>query len=122
MKRAALATLGIVLGYWQFRDDLDFWLPTLGAVDKGYVIANRDSRPYCHDRSRICHFFGLPASRSTSRGWALENQGFGPAINICHSDIGGGGYPDSIWSYSLNSGQVIFTGPGQIIGAIVAFD
>ncbi len=24
-------------------------------------------------------------------GWALENQGFGPAMNIRHSDIGGGG-------------------------------
>jgi hypothetical protein len=24
-------------------------------------------------------------------GWALENQGFGPAMNIRNSDIGGGG-------------------------------
>jgi hypothetical protein len=24
-------------------------------------------------------------------GWALENQGFGPAINIRHSDAGGSG-------------------------------
>lgn len=24
-------------------------------------------------------------------GWALENQGFGPAINIRHSDVGAGG-------------------------------
>lgn len=24
-------------------------------------------------------------------GWALENQGSGPAINVRHSDIGGGG-------------------------------
>lgn len=33
-----MALLGIVVGYWEFRDDLDSWLPAFGAVDKGYGI------------------------------------------------------------------------------------
>jgi hypothetical protein len=36
----------------------------------------------------------LPKPQELGRhggGWAIENQGFGPAINIRHSDPGGGG-------------------------------
>jgi len=38
MKRAALAVLGIVAGYWEFRDDLEVWLPAWGSVYGGQVI------------------------------------------------------------------------------------
>ena len=38
MKRAALVTLGIVVGYWQLRDWLDYWLPAIGALDSGYAL------------------------------------------------------------------------------------
>jgi hypothetical protein len=38
MKRAALAVLAIVVGYWEFRDDLEVWLPAWGAVYGGQVI------------------------------------------------------------------------------------
>ena len=38
MRQAAWAVLAIVIGYWEFRDDLDYWLPALGAVYGGQVI------------------------------------------------------------------------------------
>jgi hypothetical protein len=38
MKRAAWAVLGIVFGYWEFRDDLAYWLPAWGTVYGGRVI------------------------------------------------------------------------------------
>jgi hypothetical protein len=38
MKRAAWAVLGIVIGYWEFRDDLDYWLPAWGGMYGGQVI------------------------------------------------------------------------------------
>jgi hypothetical protein len=39
MKRAALAILAIVVCYLELQDDLAFWLPSVGALDSGYVIA-----------------------------------------------------------------------------------
>jgi hypothetical protein len=38
MKRGALAMLPIVVGYWEFRDDLGYWLPAVGTLDSGYVL------------------------------------------------------------------------------------
>jgi hypothetical protein len=38
MKRAIIAVLAIVVGYWEFRGDLDYWLPAWGAVYGGQVI------------------------------------------------------------------------------------
>jgi hypothetical protein len=38
MKRAIIAVLAIVVGYWEFRGDLEYWLPAWGAVYGGKVI------------------------------------------------------------------------------------
>ena len=38
MKRTALAVLAIVIGYWEFRGDLEYWFPAWGAVYGGQVI------------------------------------------------------------------------------------
>lgn len=38
MKRVALAMLAIVVGYWEFRDDLSYWLPAVGSLDSGYAL------------------------------------------------------------------------------------
>jgi hypothetical protein len=38
MRRAAWAIAGIVIGYWEFRDDLEYWLPALGTVYGGQVV------------------------------------------------------------------------------------
>ena len=38
MKRAALAALAIVIGYWEFRDDLMYWLPAFGSLGSGYAL------------------------------------------------------------------------------------
>jgi hypothetical protein len=38
MKQAALAVLAIVIGYWEFRRNLEYWLPAWGAAfDGGYI-------------------------------------------------------------------------------------
>jgi hypothetical protein len=37
-KRAALAVLGIVIGYLEFRADLNYWLPAVGSLDSGYAL------------------------------------------------------------------------------------
>ena len=26
------------MGYWEFRDDLGYWLPAVGSLDSGYVL------------------------------------------------------------------------------------
>jgi hypothetical protein len=31
--------LAIVIGYWEFRDDLAYWLPAVGSLDSGYALA-----------------------------------------------------------------------------------
>lgn len=38
MKRAALAALAIVAGFWEFRDDLAYWLPAVGSLSSGYAL------------------------------------------------------------------------------------
>ncbi|MGA2344427.1 MAG: hypothetical protein ABSF93_00390 [Candidatus Sulfotelmatobacter sp.] len=38
MKRAILAVLAVVVGYLEFRDDLEVWLPSWGSVYGGQVI------------------------------------------------------------------------------------
>ena len=38
MKRASWAVLATVISYWEFRGDLDYWLPAWGAVYGGQVI------------------------------------------------------------------------------------
>jgi hypothetical protein len=38
MRRAALAMLAIVVGYWEFRDDLEYWLPAFSFVYDGRII------------------------------------------------------------------------------------
>jgi hypothetical protein len=38
MKRAALALLAVVIGYWEFRDDLAYWLPAWGSIDSAYAL------------------------------------------------------------------------------------
>jgi hypothetical protein len=38
MKRAIIAILAIVVGYWEFCDDLAYWLPAWGAVYGGQII------------------------------------------------------------------------------------
>jgi len=38
MKRASWAVLAIVIGYWEFRGDLEYWLPAWGAVYGGQVV------------------------------------------------------------------------------------
>lgn len=38
MSRAVWAVVAIVVGYWEFKDDLEYWLPALGAVYGGQVI------------------------------------------------------------------------------------
>jgi len=30
--------LAVVIGYWEFRDDLNYWLPAFGSVDSGYAL------------------------------------------------------------------------------------
>ena len=35
MQRAALA---IVISYWEFRCDLEYWLPAFGIVYRGHVV------------------------------------------------------------------------------------
>ena len=39
MKRAIIAGLAIWIGYLELQDDLALWLPTLGGMDQGYVLA-----------------------------------------------------------------------------------
>jgi hypothetical protein len=38
MKRAILAALAIVIGYWEFRDDLAYWLPAVGSLSSGFAL------------------------------------------------------------------------------------
>ncbi len=38
MRRACWSVLAIVIGYWEFSDDLAYWLPAWGAVYGGQVI------------------------------------------------------------------------------------
>jgi hypothetical protein len=28
----------VVIGYWEFRDDLNYWLPAFGSLDSGYAL------------------------------------------------------------------------------------
>lgn len=38
MKRTFWASLGIVLGYAQFRERLSYWIPAVGSLDSGYAL------------------------------------------------------------------------------------
>jgi hypothetical protein len=38
MKRASWAAFGIVVGYMEFRADIDFWLPSFGAEYDGHAL------------------------------------------------------------------------------------
>jgi hypothetical protein len=38
MKQVALAMLAVGIGYWEFRDDLNYWMPAFGSLDSGHVF------------------------------------------------------------------------------------